>query len=96
LSAASTKKLKKSKPYKRKTTMDRWRLKAKAHKIRSKLLKADALVISLIRNPEASLEDIKKARESLLRMDKKAAEVERLIYTSNITKLNRLRRTSND
>jgi hypothetical protein len=71
-------------------------VRAKAHKIRSKLLKADALVISLIRNPEASLEDIKKARESLLRMDKKAAEVERLIYTSNITKLNILRRTSND
>ena len=71
-------------------------VRAKAHKIRSKLLKADALVISLIRNPEASLEDIKKARESLLRMDKKATEVERLIYTSNITKLNILRRTSND
>jgi hypothetical protein len=67
--------------------MNRWRLEAKAHKIRSKLLKADALVMSLIRNPEASLEDIKKARESLLRMGKKAAEVERLIYTSNTARL---------
>lgn len=64
--------------------MDRPDVIAKVRKVRAMCRQADELAISIARNPDSTMEDVKLMRETLLRMDKQVAIVDESLRKANI------------
>ena len=64
--------------------MDRHDVNTKVRKVRAMCRQADELAISVVRNPDSTMEDVKLMRDTLLEIDKQVARVDESLRKANI------------
>lgn len=64
--------------------MDRQYVSTKVRKVRAMCRQADELAISVVRNPDSTMEDVKLMRDTLLEIDKQVARVDESLRKANI------------
>lgn len=64
--------------------MNRHDVIAKIRKVRAMCRQAEELAISVVRNPDSTMEDVKLMRETLLEIDKQVARVDESLCKANI------------
>jgi len=64
--------------------MDRHKVSIKVRKMRGMCRQAEELAISVVRNPDSTLEDVKLMRETLLEIDKHVARADKSLCKANI------------
>ena len=64
--------------------MDRSEISERVRRARALCRQADELGISLIRHPDATLDDVKLMRESLLRLDEQVDRVDKALHARNV------------
>lgn len=56
----------------------------RVRKVRAMCRRAEEIAISVVRNPDSTMEDVKLMRETLLEIDKQVARVDKSLCKANI------------